>query len=108
MIKNNKIAIFISFAIIFISLLILFSTNWVVDTFGLIDLDKLIFHLMVPLKGTSNDMIHSFITNPLLKSVILSLILIIILFYDFKKIFSLKSKFFKRIFAILNGLDFFL
>jgi len=102
MLNRIKITRFISFIIIFISSLILFSTNWVIDSFGLIDLDKLIFHLMVPLKGTSNDMIYSFLTKPLLASTILSLIFTKILFYNYKYIFSFKIKCFNHSLKIEN------
>lgn len=52
--------------------------NWVLDTWGLLSIDEIIFHLKVPLVGTNSDMVIDGI-NACVPMAILVLITCIIL-----------------------------
>jgi len=92
---KRKISKFIFYFILFFSFLILNSSTWLKNTFGLLNLDSLIFHINVPLKGTSSSMITSFIFNPLLKSILLLIFCIIIFNYKYVYKIFINIKFFK-------------
>ena len=61
---------YISWIIIYITILLLFSYKWLGKTFGFVSLDAVIWHLLNPLKGTESGMIIKYLTNPLLSSII--------------------------------------
>ena len=103
---SRKILKLFLYFLIFISILIIFSSIWLEETFGLIDIDKLIFHLMVPLEGSSHEMIISYLKSPLLKSIIIYTLVILILNYNYKYIIKFKIDFFKKK-IVLNGLNLF-
>ncbi len=96
---KNKIFTILSWIILVVSILLLYSSFWVKGTFGLLNFDSLLYHLNTNLSGTSSDMIFSFIYNPLLKTIITIIIIVIIVNhkYDYKpylvfKIFKFKEK----------------
>lgn len=57
--------------------------NWVLDTWGLLSIDEIIFHLKVPLEGTNSDMVIDGI-NACVPMAILVLITCIILIIGLK------------------------
>jgi len=61
----GKIAVFL---LTFLASLLLFASNWVLTTFGNISPESLLFHMQMPLEGSSNDMIIGFIVANLLPS----------------------------------------
>lgn len=101
---KRKISWFFFYLIIFITFLSFFSISWSKKTFGLINLDSLIFHLTVPLKGTESGMIIKFVKDPLLKSLVcLGISIFLINYkYTFKPFVNLKIFNFKR-----NNIDLF-
>ncbi len=65
--------------------IILFNASrWVMDTWGLITFDEIIFHLKVPMEGTNTDMIFDFI-NQCLPAAILVMLLELAIFIAFRK-----------------------
>lgn len=72
---KQKIISFLFWFTIIISLLLLFSAVWTKNTFGLVNIDSIIYHLTGDLTGTSNEMINSFIKGPLIKTIITAIIL---------------------------------
>jgi len=85
----------IFYLFLFFSFLIIFVTGWLEKNFGSLNLDSLLFHIFVPLKGTANNMINTFLLDPLLKT-----FLIIIFFcgiFVFTKYYQvlIEIKFFK-------------
>lgn len=76
---KKKIINLVFFILLFFSILLLFSIRWVEKTFGLIDLDSLMFHLNVPLKGTESGMVIRFIKDPLFKTLIATTIIFLIM-----------------------------
>ena len=74
---KNKIINTIFYILVFFSFLLYFSIIWITKTFGLINLDSLLFHLNISLKGTSDSMVISYFKDPFFKSLIVLIILII-------------------------------
>ena len=89
-IKNTVwkgLAILLSILVIVLSGLgiVLFNaSSWVMDTWGLITFDEIIFHLKVPMEGTNTDMIFDFI-NQCLPAAILVMLLELAIFIAFRK-----------------------
>jgi len=95
--KIKKIYKIFLYLVIFLSFIIIFTTYWIKETFGLVDLDKLIFHLNVPLKGTGSEMIISYITKPLLIAILLLIPIFFTVNYNFKYKIFLKIAIFNKI-----------
>lgn len=82
--KNKNIYIFI---IVFISMLLLTSIEWLYNNTGNLTMEQLVFHLKVPLQGTSSDLIWKYIIEVIpLSAVIAFAIKIIINYYKEKMI----------------------
>ena len=67
-----------------LDLIIHFESLWVEENVGVVSIDEVIFHLKVPMEGTSNDLIFSNITSCLIPSIIIFSILLFLLFFNFK------------------------
>lgn len=89
---KRKISWFFFYLILFLSFLIIFSSNWVENTFGLINMDSLLFHLNVPLKGSESGMVIKYLKDPLLKTIFCLLLSVFIINYkyEFKPFVTLK------------------
>lgn len=74
----SKIISILAWLLLVIGIILIFSSYWVADTFELIDMNKLIFHLSTPLEGTGSSMIISYIKDPLVKIIMLTTILAIL------------------------------
>ncbi|MEG0591027.1 MAG: phosphoglycerol transferase, partial [Lachnospiraceae bacterium] len=55
------------------------AAAWVVDTWGLLSMDEIIFHLKVPLEGTSSDVIWDFVERCIPPTVLLLLFIMVVL-----------------------------
>ena len=51
------------FAMIFLTILAVFSTKWVKATYGGLTVDEILFHLTVPIEGTETGILKSFIVK---------------------------------------------
>lgn len=99
--------------IILITLLLFFSSQWVITTFGGVTTEEIIFNLSVPQVGANTKVIIDFIFNTIVLSIFLSYILYVIIVKDknialevdikFKKI-----HFKKEIFPFNNLFKFFI
>lgn len=100
--KKRNVAIII---IIFLSMFMIISINWLYNNFGHLTLSEIIFQLKVPMEGTNNDIIWKYLKDTLYKVIIATIIITILLYVDtikekIKKIFEKKrlkslNKFFK-------------
>lgn len=90
----NKILYILLLLLILLDLFLMFSMNWVIENVGVVSIDEVIFHLKVPLEGTSHTMINDFI----LKSVVPSLIIFIVMIILLHKKYRCESVFTIRIF----------
>lgn len=59
--------------------------QWLYDTFGNLSMDEIIFHLKVPMEGTSTDLIYKFFKDCTLKIIIPTIIVSFILTYPIIK-----------------------
>ena len=73
-ILKNILSKVLVFLVIFMAGLFVNSSNWLIDTFDNLTPESIIFHIFMPLQGTDNTIISSFISNSLIPSVILGVI----------------------------------
>lgn len=92
---KNRIKPIIAIIILFFAILLFLSSKWVIMTFGLITPDELIFHLKVPLQGTSSEMINSFIKESLVPAACITLFLVILFRWKSKTEAELQLKIFR-------------
>lgn len=69
--KTTRIIRVLKYIFIFIIIILPVSAFWVVNTFNSVSFDQIIFHLMVPLEGTGNEMIINYLKNALTPTLIL-------------------------------------
>lgn len=70
-----------------ISVLLMFSGKWMLNTWNHLTMDELIFHLRSPLDGTNKDLISNYLNSCLIPALLLGIILGILLFLFRKKAF---------------------
>lgn len=87
--KHRPVLTVLFFIVIFLLLLISLSLNWIGANFGGVTFDEILFHLNVPLKGTGEDYIHSYVTKALLPAVgiIVEILVAILLIHIFIPMF---------------------
>ena len=61
-----------------------YESFWIEENVGVVSIDEVIFHLKVPIEGTSNDLIFSNVTSCIVPSIIIFGILVFLLFFKFK------------------------
>ena len=71
------------YAMIFLTILAVFSTKWVKATYGGLTVDEILFHLTVPIEGTETGILKSFYTKALYPSIWMAIPIIILLFFIF-------------------------
>ncbi len=64
--KKQVAGVIIFLSCLFVLLLITFSLNWIAANFGYVGFDEIIFHINMPLKGTGDNYIGSYIHKALL------------------------------------------
>ncbi|MBQ2835680.1 MAG: LTA synthase family protein [Clostridia bacterium] len=80
--KTAKIIIIISLSIAF---LLTISINWLYSNFGHLTLEEIVFHLKVPMEGTSTDMIWKYLIQCPWKIIALTIIVSILLIKRMKE-----------------------
>ena len=58
---NQKKAKILIITFVTLASIIIISINWLYANFGNLSLDEIVFHLKVPMKGTSTDMVWKYI-----------------------------------------------
>ena len=81
------------YAMIFLTILAVFSTKWVKATYGGLTVDETLFHLTVPIEGTETSILKSFYTKALYPSIWMVIPIIILLFFIFDYFRRYKSTF---------------
>ena len=71
------------YAMIFLTILAVFSTKWVKATYGGLTVDEILFHLTVPIEGTESGILKSFYAKALYPSIWMVIPIIILLFFIF-------------------------
>lgn len=92
---KKKLSNVVAIVIVFLSFLLALSTKWVIGTFGLLSPDELIFHLKVPLEGTSNELIVSFIKENVFVAASLTAVCLLVLIIPLNTYAELKIHFFR-------------
>lgn len=77
------------FTILFftISVLLMFSGKWMLNTWNHLTVDELIYHLKSPLDGTNKDLISDYLSSCLMPTLLLGILLVFFLFLFRKKPF---------------------
>lgn len=57
------IAVAVSLIVTLLGVILYNASKWVIDTWGLLSIDEIIFHLKVPLEGTNEDVIVEFLNR---------------------------------------------
>ena len=62
--------------IFFISFLLYFSANWIEKTYGNIEFNEILFHILVPIQGTEKKLFNSFLKNSIIPTIFTTTMLI--------------------------------
>ena len=92
----RKREVFLIVILTLINLILLFGLKWIKNNIGLISIDEIIFHLRVPLSGTSRSLVSDIIKTCVIPIILIIIFLIILLMIinKYNKIFEIKK--FKR------------
>ena len=87
--RKRPVLTVLFFIAIFILLLLSLSLNWIGANFGGVTFDEILFHLNMPLKGTGEDYIHTYITKALIPAagITVEILLAIFLIRTFLQLF---------------------
>ena len=75
----GMIGIILSFLVFVLGMLIRFATDWTVQEFGVIPFSQVVFHLMMPLDGTNDEVIIGFIKGAV-KYILPSLLIVVCIY----------------------------
>lgn len=78
--------------LILLFMLLGFSLNWVKNNYGNIGFEEIVFHLRMPLKGTSETFIVDYIKSALLPTIIVYIIWLFFVFFVNKKTYTIRIK----------------
>lgn len=72
---------FLSILLLFLAVLMIRSTDWAINTFNSLDFSEIVYHLKVPIEGTSSTILLSFFTDSFLYSIVVTGLLYFIISY---------------------------
>ena len=99
--KNHKKVLFIYILVLSLfNLILFFGLNWIATNVGIVSIDEIIFHIKVPLTGTSQSMINDIIIRAVMPVVVLFILIVILLYKKHKYSFILEIRLFKKEFTI--------
>ncbi len=78
--------------LVFLFLLMMFSLFWAKQNYGNIGFEEIVFHLNMPLKGTSSEFIYSYIRTALIPSVLCFILETAVLYFPFRYSYRLVFK----------------
>jgi phosphoglycerol transferase len=78
--KGQLVVVIIAIVLLFIGLLLFFSTRWLKSHFGGVGIDEIMYTLSQPLSGSESSQVISYVTGPLLKAILYSMSLYFIFF----------------------------
>lgn len=88
----KKISSLVLGLIILLSFLLIFSSQWILTTFGSVTTEEIIFNLLVPQVGASSSIINDFIIKVIPLSLLFSAILYFIIVKDKNVIIELNIR----------------
>lgn len=74
----------IGVVVLFLSCLLIFTSSWILDTFGIVTVEEIVFTLMVPQKGMNMSVVYSFIFEVLIISILMTIIFYYLILKDYK------------------------
>lgn len=96
--KRRRIISVLTVVLVFIGLLLVKVAIWVPETFGDIPFEQVLFHVMVPMKGTDTSFVDSFIQDCLpMPCIISGLLLIFCILKDWKVSRDIKNGEFRHV-----------
>lgn len=96
--KRRRIISVLTVVLVFIGLLLVKVAIWVPETFGDIPFEQVLFHVMVPMKGTDTSFVDSFIQDCLpIPSIISGLLLLFCILKDWKVSRDIKNGEFRHV-----------
>lgn len=96
--KRRRIISVLTVVLVFIGLLLVKVAIWVPKTFGDIPFEQVLFHVMVPMKGTDTSFVDSFIQDCLpMPSIISGLLLLFCILKDWKVSRDIKNGEFRHV-----------
>ena len=75
--KNIPVAAILLYLAILAVLILLFGVTWGIRHFGNVTIDEIIFHIKMPLKGTSEDLIGNYLKNGLMPALCIWIVFLI-------------------------------
>ena len=94
------ISLFIALLLTLLNLIIYFTLDYVETNIGLVSIDEVIFHLKVPLQGTSHAMINDIIYNYVVPAIIIYLAISVPFFIRFNHYSEIEINIFKLKFNV--------
>ena len=101
--KRKVIELLIKIIVLILSLLsiiLFFGLNWVKSNIGIVSIDEIIFHINVPLTGTSQTMIEDIIFSSAIPAILLYIGLFWLIIRKYKYTFMIDISIFKKKFNI--------
>lgn len=74
----------IGVVVLFLSCLLIFTSSWILDTFGIVTVEEIVFTLMVPQKGMNMSVVYSFIFEVLIISILMTIVFYYLILKDYK------------------------
>lgn len=82
--------------LIFINIVLYFGLKWTIENVGLVSIDEVIFHIKMPLEGTSHDMIKDVMFHYVIPALFVLIFIIVVIVYKQKNKVEFKIKIFKK------------
>ena len=93
--RDNKFISILLSLLVLLDFILVLGLSWVINKVGVVSIDEVIFHLRVPLKGTSHDMIYDVVKSCVIPSLIVFIVSLICLLKNYKNDYFISIKLFK-------------
>ena len=70
--------------VLFLSFLLIFTSSWILNTFGIVTVEEIVFTLMVPQDGMNMSAVYSYIFEVLLISIIMTIVFYFLILRNYK------------------------
>jgi Phosphoglycerol transferase and related proteins, alkaline phosphatase superfamily len=97
--NTKKYYIFTSIISLIISLfsfILIWGSNWLLENFGMLDPEKILYFLSVPMDGTNSEVVQQYITESLIFCITLSVIFVITIVIISKFRFQIEGQLFHK------------
>lgn len=78
--------------LVFISILIIISTNWAINTFDNLNIDEIIFQLLVPMTGANTSYFYNYAIYALIPILILTAVVSFFMLFNYSKPLNISLK----------------